>query len=78
MQAENIGGSGSLLNENAVADLLGISTRTLQSWRVKGGGPAYTKLGRAVRYRRVDIDRWIDANVTSSTSEETARERIAD
>ena len=78
MQAENIGGSGSLLNENAVADLLGISTRTLQSWRVKGGGPAYTKLGRAVRYRRVDIDRWIDANVTSSTSEETGRERIAD
>lgn len=27
--------------------------------RHKGGGPVYTKIGRKVFYRRVDIDTWL-------------------
>src|SRR5262245_38424398 len=40
------------LKENQAAKLLGVSPRTLQAWRLRGGGPPYLKIGRAVRYQR--------------------------
>ncbi|KAA6181768.1 helix-turn-helix domain-containing protein [Thiohalocapsa marina] len=40
----------SLLTEREAALILSVSARTLQAWRVSGGGPEYVKLGRAVRF----------------------------
>lgn len=40
----------------------GISIRTLDNWAWLGKGPAYIKLGRHRRYRRADVERWIDEN----------------
>lgn len=51
---------GELFDENAAAGYLKLSPRTLQSWRARGIGPAIIKLGRAVRYSRVDLDAFID------------------
>ena len=48
-----------LLSEVYAAELLGISTRTLQAWRTKGIGPNYVRVGRAVRYRRGDLLEYI-------------------
>lgn len=42
---------------------------TLERFRITGGGPAYLKLGGAVRYRRCDLDAWLAARLTRSTSE---------
>lgn len=40
-----------LLNEKEVAELYGLSVKTLQAWRFQSRGPNYLKiLGRAVRY----------------------------
>ncbi|MCB1464560.1 MAG: helix-turn-helix domain-containing protein [Nitratireductor sp.] len=58
-----------LLTENEAGDYLNVSVRTLQSWRLRGGGPAYAKLGKAVRYRQGDLDAWVEANLTRSTSQ---------
>lgn len=45
-----------LLDEKAVAAWLGVSRRTVQSWRQKGVGPTYNKLATGtVRYRLEDI-----------------------
>jgi predicted DNA-binding transcriptional regulator AlpA len=56
------------LNENQAAEFLGVSVRTLQAWRVRGGGPPYVKIGRAVRYqRRALIAFQTDHTVTSTT-----------
>ncbi|PHP64820.1 transcriptional regulator [Zhengella mangrovi] len=60
-----------LLTETDVARQLGVSVRTLQSWRVKGGGPVFSKLGRSVRYRPSDVDAWVAGNLTTSTSQVT-------
>jgi excisionase family DNA binding protein len=61
--------TGRLLNEKEVAEILGISVRTLQSWRVKGGELKFIRLGRAVRYRQCDLDEFVQGNLNNSTSE---------
>ena len=50
------------------AKYLGSSTSTLAKLRVYGGGPVYTRLGRAIRYRLTDIDTYMAARLTTSTS----------
>jgi predicted DNA-binding transcriptional regulator AlpA len=55
-----------LLTETQVAEILNLSIRTLQSWRVRRAGPKYVQAGRAVRYRRRDVIAWIDVNTIGS------------
>lgn len=59
-----------LLGETEAARFLGFSVRSLQGWRVKGGGPRFVKIGgRSVRYRRRDLNAWADANMRLNTSQ---------
>lgn len=58
------------------ARILGISHRTLENFRLRGGGPAYVRVGaggKLVRYRLSALSAWMDAHTASSTSEEAAR-----
>ena len=41
-----------------VAIRLGVSRFTVRSWRLKGVGPRFLKMGRAVRYRPQDVDEY--------------------
>ena len=52
-----------------VAFLTGKSLRTLEAERLRGGGIAFLKCGRAVRYRRRDVTAWIAARLRRSTSD---------
>ncbi|MFB9265955.1 helix-turn-helix transcriptional regulator [Bradyrhizobium erythrophlei] len=58
-----------LLREQAAADLLCLSVRTLQSWRIRLAGPPFVQVGRAVRYRRRDLIAWINANTCGGSVE---------
>lgn len=59
-----------LLTEPQAAEYLGgIPPRTLRQWRYTGKGPIFTKLGRAVRYRRDDLDAWIEGNRHTRTDQ---------
>ncbi len=58
-----------LLTEKEVEAEYGINHRTLQAWRVRGGGPKFLKIGRSVRYRRKDIAAWLDSQTKRSTSD---------
>ena len=49
-----------LLGERRVAEMLGCNPRTLQRWRTKGKGPAFTMIGRKVFYELNDLQEWID------------------
>jgi excisionase family DNA binding protein len=53
-----------MLTQREVAALLGIRPRTIEDWRSRKTGPElpYVRLGRAVRYRREDVERLIAAN----------------
>lgn len=41
------------------ADYVGLSKSTLDKLRCYGTGPVYFKLGRAVVYRKSDLDDWV-------------------
>ena len=59
-----------MLTTTQAADVLGLSPRTLEQLRVKGGGPEYFALGkRAIRYRRRALENWLDARRRKSTSD---------
>jgi excisionase family DNA binding protein len=68
-------GKGRLLNGSEAAEYLGISPNTLANLRWKGGGPAFCRLGTAIRYSKTDLDAWAAAGRRRSTSDqgETAR-----
>ena len=49
------------------ARYLGLSISTLNKWRCYGFGPKYLKLGRAVRYRQEELDRYLEDQLYQST-----------
>ena len=56
------------------AQALGTTERTLESWRLKGIGPEFVRMGgRLVRYKGHALLKFADDNTFSSTSEEAAR-----
>jgi excisionase family DNA binding protein len=58
-----------MFNEDQAAQFLGVSVRTIQSWRVTGSGCPYVKLGRSVRYQKAKLIDWIEQNTRAHTSE---------
>jgi len=60
-----------LLVEIHAADLLKVSSRTLQAWRANRRGPPFIRAGRAIRYRRRDLIAWMDANTVSPSEAPT-------
>jgi predicted DNA-binding transcriptional regulator AlpA len=47
------------LDTKQAAGLCNLSHQTLAQWRRAGCGPAFIKLGRAIRYKRTDVEAWI-------------------
>lgn len=45
-----------------------VAVKTLQGWRVKGGGPVFIKMGRRVVYARADLLAFIQKSRRTSTS----------
>ena len=58
------------LNTRQAADHLGLSTRTLDRFRVSGDGPVFLKFGGRVRYLREDLDAWARSRRRKSTSDD--------
>lgn len=58
-----------LLTEDEVAALLQVTVKALQGWRYRGGGPRFVKVGRCVRYRREDLQGFVQAALRTSTSD---------
>ena len=63
------------------AEYLRSSTSTLAKARMKKAGPAFVRIGRAVRYRQSDLDLWMSASVAGPNAKpsnvaETLRENV--
>lgn len=49
-----------LMSLAEVADHLGVPIKTLYTWRSRGQGPPGYRIGRHVRYRRADVEAWLE------------------
>lgn len=49
-----------LLMPEELARFLGVPVKTLYQWRYRGVGPRGVRVGRHVRYRRQDVDDWLE------------------
>ena len=59
-----------LLTEVEAAKALKFTPRFLQARRVRGDGPPFIRIScRAIRYRRADLEAWIDDHVCKNTSD---------
>ncbi len=50
------------LNEKRASQLIGCSPALLRKLRRVGGGPPFIKVGRLVRYRLRDVEKWLDGH----------------
>jgi predicted DNA-binding transcriptional regulator AlpA len=57
------------LNTPQAAAYLRLSESLLEKRRCTGGGPTYSKIGKAVRYLREDLDAWMHATRRHSVVE---------
>lgn len=62
------------LTDREAAKILGLGVQTLRNYRHVCKGPAYIKLGRAIRYREADLLAYIEKNrIDPERSEDTRR-----
>ena len=57
------------------AEFLQIKETTLEQWRWNGKSPRYIKMGRCVRYRKADLETFMNERVYGNTTEATAAGR---
>lgn len=56
--------TGCLLRAEDVAGITGLSVETLAQWRSQRRGIPYLKISRnCVRYRKVDLDAWLQERI---------------
>jgi excisionase family DNA binding protein len=48
-----------LLTVEELAELLQVPRATVYQWRSTGRGPRGVRVGRHVRYRRAEVERWL-------------------
>jgi predicted site-specific integrase-resolvase len=44
---------------SATAAYVGVPVESLRKWRSAGTGPPVAKVGRHLRYRKAQVDRWL-------------------
>jgi excisionase family DNA binding protein len=65
--------SKAYLKPREAAEYLNSSTSTLAKRRIYGGGPKFSRIGRAIRYAKSDLDDFMASGTVSSTSEEAGQ-----
>ena len=50
-----------LLSEKSAAEVLCVRPKTLTTWRTMGRGPAFVRVGSAIRYDPADLQAFVDA-----------------
>lgn len=60
-----------------LAELLHVSVRTLEGWRLKGGGPPFARFGKVVVYDKIDVDLWINERIYQNREHRISQKALA-
>jgi len=55
-----------LLTQQQVVDWTGMSKQYFEISRFRGTGVPYVKIGRSVRYKTSEVQKWIESNVVGT------------
>jgi excisionase family DNA binding protein len=58
-----------LFSTKEAAAYLTVQPETLEAWRYRGVGLRFIKIGHLVRYRKIDLDGFIEKGFTRSNDE---------
>ncbi len=68
---DGVNENSGLVSTKQAAQYLGTSERFLEIRRMKGGGPPFIRVSaKTIRYRRSDLDSWVESRVRQSTSDQ--------
>ena len=59
-----------LMTEQEAAAHLGVSVSGMRKWRARQTGPKYAKFGKIIRYRRSDLDAFVQSRIVTPESPE--------
>jgi excisionase family DNA binding protein len=65
--------SGNYLSPEELAERYGVPLQTVYAWNKTGSGPDYIRVGRHVRYRPRDIEKWEQSKAVASGTGRLAR-----
>lgn len=64
--------SRELLTTEEAAELYGLSQSTLRKWRCAGRGPRFTRVGAAVRYKKAELEAYVEGRTFDNTTQADA------
>ena len=69
-----------IISEEDLAFTLVLAKATLQTWRSRGFGPRYVKVGKRVMYKTDDVKSWLETNLfePGELAAPTAEESISE
>ncbi|WP_410576619.1 helix-turn-helix transcriptional regulator [Amycolatopsis sp. lyj-108] len=56
---------GALLTAREVAQYCGVPLKTVYGWNTAGTGPKYYRVGKHVRYRASEVDKWLERHAVT-------------
>jgi len=69
LASQKVMSDSAVLTPDEVAGRLKLSSSWLAKARMRGDGPPFIKLGKAIRYPEADLIQWMKARQRLSTSE---------
>lgn len=73
VKSRQTGDDEQLRDDVWLAEYLHCERKTAQAWRTRGNGPPFIKINALVRYRKSEVDRWLENRRVTSTSEAIGR-----
>lgn len=55
-----------------LSEFLGVSPRTIENWRLRGGGPKYVMVGGRPRYQPETVQEWLKSREQRHSSDKAA------
>ena len=62
-----------LMTTAELAHRLGVPKATIYQWRYRGTAPRAVKVGKHTRYRRSDVEAWVEAHLDTPNNPEGGR-----